>query len=236
MSKPLQALIQEIAGSPTEKDLRLHFMDKAGVLFSSQHWAISLHHNQEGLDTIDLKGLPDSFVDYYRETGIKIDPVMHYVMENHAPAHERLIFTEEDWKQSLLYREGCGIEYDHEHVMTGPIVGQGELIGTVHFSRKSGTSAFTTQDLAHLSALCAHLSARIAVIRTKPNLSISSITCQLTAREVQIAELVAKGLNNTEIGKELWITQNSVKQALKRMFRKLKVTTRMEMINQLYRG
>jgi DNA-binding NarL/FixJ family response regulator len=98
------------------------------------------------------------------------------------------------------------------------------------------TSAFTTQDLAYLSALCAHLSARIAVIRTKPNLSISSATCQLTAREIQIAELVAKGLNNTEIGKELWITQNSVKQALKRMFRKLKVTTRMKMVSQLYRG
>ncbi len=65
MSKLLQALIQEVAGSPTERDLRLHFMDKAGALFCSQHWAISLHKNQEGLDTIDLKGLPDSFVDYY---------------------------------------------------------------------------------------------------------------------------------------------------------------------------
>ncbi len=236
MSKPLQSLIQEIAESPTEKDLRLHFMDKAGALFSSQHWAISLHRYQDGLDTIDLKGLPDSFVDYYRETGIKIDPVMHYVMENHAPAHEQLLLTEEDWKRSLIYREGCGTEYDHEHVMTGPIVGQGELIGTVHFARKSGTAAYTTQDLSHLSALCAHLSARIAVIRTKSNILSSSATYQLTAREIQIAELVAKGLNNTEIGKELWITQNSVKQALKRMFRKLKVTTRMEMVSQLYRG
>jgi len=37
--------------------------------------------------------------------------------------------------------------------------------------------------------------------------------------------LVAKGLTNTEIGIELWITQNSVKQALKRMFQ-LNVCTR----------
>ncbi|MDJ0708467.1 MAG: helix-turn-helix transcriptional regulator [Leptolyngbyaceae cyanobacterium MO_188.B28] len=45
--------------------------------------------------------------------------------------------------------------------------------------------------------------------------------------------LVARGLTNTEIGAELWITQNSVKQALKRMFRKLAVSSRTEMTAKL---
>jgi hypothetical protein len=35
------------------------------------------------------------------------------------------------------------------------------------------------------------------------------------------------------IGAELWITQNSVKQALKRMFRKLEVSARTEMVAKL---
>ena len=56
---------------------------------------------------------------------------------------------------------------------------------------------------------------------------------RLTSREVQIAELVAQGRTNAEIGAELWITENSVKQALKRMFRKLKVSSRAEMVAQL---
>lgn len=56
---------------------------------------------------------------------------------------------------------------------------------------------------------------------------------RLTSREVQIAELVAQGLTNAEIGAELWITENSVKQALKRMFRKLEVSSRAEMVAQL---
>ena len=38
---------------------------------------------------------------------------------------------------------------------------------------------------------------------------------------------------NAEIGKQLWITENLVKQALKRMFRKLKVASRAEMIAKL---
>ena len=57
----------------------------------------------------------------------------------------------------------------------------------------------------------------------------------MTSRELQIAKLVAQGLTNTEIGKTLWIQENSVKQALKRMFRKLQVSSRAEMIAKLSR-
>jgi len=49
---------------------------------------------------------------------------------------------------------------------------------------------------------------------------------------LQIAEWFA-GRTNAEIGNELWITENSVKQALKRMFRKLEVASRAEMVGQL---
>jgi DNA-binding CsgD family transcriptional regulator len=45
--------------------------------------------------------------------------------------------------------------------------------------------------------------------------------------------LVALGRTNAEIGSELWIAENSVKQALKRMFRKLKVSSRAEMVAQI---
>lgn len=52
----------------------------------------------------------------------------------------------------------------------------------------------------------------------------------LTHRELQIADLVAKGLTNAEIATELWISQNTVKQTLKRIFRKLNVSTRADMV------
>lgn len=56
---------------------------------------------------------------------------------------------------------------------------------------------------------------------------------RLTDRELEIATLVAQGLTNAEIGAKLWITENSVKQALKRMFRKLEVSSRVEMVAML---
>ena len=90
--------------------------------------------------------------------------------------------------------------------------------------------AFDDQNLTDLSALCLHLSTWTATVRQPAQKLESEV---LTPRELQIAQLVAQGRTNSEIGIELWITENSVKQALKRMFRKLEVSSRAEMTAQL---
>ena len=111
--------------------------------------------------------------------------------------------------------------------------GKGKLIGAIHFARINETPAFNYQDIADLSSVCIHLSASIAALKTQQNIFTSASSNLLTPREIQIAELVARGLTNKEIGTELWITQNSVKQALKRMFCKLQVFSRTEMVSKL---
>jgi DNA-binding CsgD family transcriptional regulator len=113
-----------------------------------------------------------------------------------------------------------------------------QIVGVIGCIREKSMPAFDTQNLADLSAICLHLSVWItarspSVFDTKP--SIQPVKpCLLTSRELQIAELVALGRTNAEIGKEIWITENSVKQALKRMFRKLEVSSRAEMVAELY--
>jgi DNA-binding CsgD family transcriptional regulator len=225
----LHQLIHTLAIARSESELRSRFMDSAGQLFQAHHWSLYLKVDT-GQDSIDLKGLPDSFIDYYRSYGHSIDCITQHVLKFHAPVHEQILFTEAEWKQTPLYRDGCGRQYNHEHVLVGAIVGQGQLIGTAHFSRDRDKPAFDHHDLAVLSALCAHLSATLAVLRTQNRPKAFGL---LTARELQIAELVAKGLTNAEIGAELWITQNSVKQALKRIFRKLEISARTELVARI---
>lgn len=232
MSGSFHTLIHKIAIAKDELQLCSNYMDMAGDVFGSQHWGIHLHDGQGKPATINLKGLPDSFIDYYKTIGAAIDPIMGYVRRNHAPAHEEIIFSPVDWKQSQLYQIGCGKIYDHEHIMTGPIVGEGKLIGTVNFARTSGTAAFNMQDLMQLSAICAHISTKLAFLRSQTNF-IPLKKVNLTPRELQIASLVANGLTNAEIATQLWISQNTVKQTLKRMFRKLGVSKRAEMVAKL---
>lgn len=49
---------------------------------------------------------------------------------------------------------------------------------------------------------------------------------KLTDRETQIAQLVAQGLSNQEIGNSLYITQNTVKTILKKIFEKIGINSR----------
>jgi DNA-binding CsgD family transcriptional regulator len=55
----------------------------------------------------------------------------------------------------------------------------------------------------------------------------------LTGRELEIARLVAAGLNNREIADCLSISHNTIKEALKRIFRKVDVDSRAELVARL---
>ncbi|MGB3766206.1 MAG: LuxR C-terminal-related transcriptional regulator [Phormidesmis sp.] len=232
MPPDLHPFFSAIATAPTEEVLRYRFMDIASDYFGVQRWGIYLLNEQNKLKSVDAKGVSDTFIERYQQYGASVDPVLRYVRQYHAPAHEAIVLPQGSWKQSKLYKRCCST-HDHEHIMTGPIVGQGRLVGTVNFARIGNALSFDQSDLAALGAVCAHFSARLAEVRSRSAISQNVWLQRLTPREVEIADLVAKGLTNAAIGKELWITQNSVKQALKRMFRKLGVSARTEMVAKL---
>ncbi|TAF02146.1 MAG: GAF domain-containing protein [Nostocales cyanobacterium] len=215
MTKTLHAIFEAIANVENEQELQQALMDTIGDHFGVQHWGISFLDN-ELLTSIEIPEIP--------AVCLEANPIGRYVVERHAPTHEQLILSPEDWKNYCTR---------HEHVMTGPIVCDGRLVGTLNFARDPGNPPFNANDLADLSALCLHLSAKIATLRAQPKTLKSAVSCPLTARELEIAELVAQGLTNGEIAVKLWITQNSVKQALKRMFKKLGVSARAEMVAKL---
>jgi DNA-binding CsgD family transcriptional regulator len=204
-------------------------MDHISEHFCVDRWGIYLLNDQRLFASSDVHGVSDAFVERYEQVGRAVDPVLKYVSEYHAPAHEQLVLPPGAWKQSQLYRLCC-CEYDHEHIMTGPLISQGQLTGTIHFARGQGTPAFNALDIANLSAVCTHISIKLVTLRSLTKLDLH----RLTPREQQIASLVAQGLTNAEIGRRLWISQNTVKQALKRMFRKLNVSARAELVAKLH--
>ncbi len=229
----LHNLFDAIATAKNEHQLRMRFMDMVGEHFGVQRWGIHMFNENNSYIAVEIRGLPnvDRFVERYAEFGRNVDPVLRYVTEHHAPAHEEMVLPHGGWKQCELYKNCCAY-YDHEHIMTGPIVGGGKLIGAIHFARVGETTAFNYQNIADLSGVCIHLSACIATLNQQTIFN-SHLSYRLTPREIQIVQLVARGLTNKQVGAELWITQNSVKQALKRMFRKLEVSSRTQMVAKL---
>jgi DNA-binding CsgD family transcriptional regulator len=226
METPLQPLFQAIAQTQDEAELRGAMMTKLGGYFAATRWGLSF---LDQLPTVD----ENSPLMLKLALSLDYNPVLRYVVQRHAAVHEEMILPRGVW-QSICPRA------DHGHVMAGPIVNQGQLVGGIAFTRHRDASAFNADDLADLSALCLHLSTRLAELRSKPFVpelagseSTSSVKNRLTPREMQIAELVAQGLTNAQIGQSLWITEHTVKQALKRMFRKLEISSRAELVARI---
>lgn len=219
MANSLQSLFQAIAQSRDEQELRQHVSERVREYFFAQRCSLfffeQLLSPKKKLSTIAQRAL-----------SLDHNPVLRYLVERHAAVHDELILPPGVWK-TICPRS------DHAHVMAGPIVTNGCLVGGLGFTRERKAPAFNSQDLADLSALCLHISTRLAIIQSRSSRLIPLNCDRLTPRELQIAELVAQGLTNAQIGATLWITENSVKQALKRMFRKLEVSSRAEMVAQL---
>ncbi|WP_427158611.1 helix-turn-helix transcriptional regulator [Aliinostoc sp. HNIBRCY26] len=223
----LQSLFQRIIHAKNEQELKSLLFPELSDYFAAK---------RSGLFFLEELPLLDSRLQKVMQFALstKRNPVVRYLVERHTPVHEALVISPKAW-QLICPRA------DHWHVLLGPIVNQGQLVGVIGFTRAIGMTAFDTQNLLDVSALCLHLSAWVATVRSlslNPGKLVyqQSKTRQLTPREMQIAQLVAQGRTNAQIGAELWITENSVKQALKRMFRKLEVSSRAEMVAQLFVG
>jgi DNA-binding CsgD family transcriptional regulator len=216
MTSFLPLLFKEIDLVKNEQDLRSQVVPKIGKHFVTNRVGIfffdklfTLNPNLQNILKIALS--------------IEHNPVARYLVEHHAPVHEAVVTSPKVWS-AICPRA------DHWHVMAGPIVSRGKLVGAVGCTRDRSMPSFDSQNLTDLSGICLHLSIWATTFRTTaPIFQVD----KLTTRELQIVELVALGRTNAEIGRELWITENSVKQALKRMFRKLEVSSRAEMVAQL---
>jgi DNA-binding CsgD family transcriptional regulator len=216
MTNSLQHLFEAINQVKNEQDLRSQVVPQIGEYFAAKRCGVFFFDQLPLLDGNLQKALPIAL-------SIEHNPIARYLVERHAPVHEALVASPKVWTM-ICPRP------DHWHVMAGPIVSCGKLVGVFGCTREQSMPAFDTQNLADLSGICLHLSVWTATVRS-PYQPFK--TNRLTPRELEIAELVALGRTNAEIGTELWITENSVKQALKRMFRKLEVSSRAQMVAQL---
>lgn len=138
--------------------------------------------------------------------------ITKHVLSTHFPAHEGRFFTAGEWAERNR-------RYDHGHVIAGPIFGNGVVIGILALTRTKDSSAFNDTDALTLGALCAHIS-------TWKN---SRLKIPLSNREQELLSHVQSGHSNSEIAAFLKISENGVKQALKRLFRKCSVSTRAEL-------
>ncbi|MEI2765984.1 MAG: response regulator transcription factor [Dermatophilaceae bacterium] len=79
-------------------------------------------------------------------------------------------------------------------------------------------------------SMASKLLAEFALLRRREPADTGAPAPKLTDREVQVLGLVARGMANREIGRELFISENTVKNHVRNILEKLSLHSRMEAV------
>jgi DNA-binding CsgD family transcriptional regulator len=199
-------------------------MDGLGAVMPSRAWG--LYRLDERLMPTDIaaRHVPDDFLLRYEEVGRSEDPMMAELVASHVPCHNLTMMSPAQWHRHPVFVHITSRLGGLDHILQAPLLGGGRIIGTINFGRTGKDAPFDDGDLAVASALTHHLSTVLARLRAEDREDLG-----LTTRELEIARLVAAGLTNLEIAACLDISRNTVKDTLKRVFRKAEVDARAEL-------
>ncbi|HEY1957451.1 MAG TPA: LuxR C-terminal-related transcriptional regulator [Polyangiaceae bacterium] len=189
-----------------------------GVRFSG------LHVSGEG-----STDLPERFVARYAEIGEPNDPVLAAVRERHAPMAATIrdlrrwarAAQRDDFMELLDYSVG-------HHYLVAPVVMDGHVVGSLMFARKEDR-AFGQTELALAGALSLHVSTRVAALTTVQRGLDDAWSEVVSRRGLEVADLAARGLTTTEVGRALGVSPNTVKKHLRAIYEKLGISTRAEL-------
>ncbi|HEV3429667.1 MAG TPA: LuxR C-terminal-related transcriptional regulator [Paraburkholderia sp.] len=117
---------------------------------------------------------------------------------------------------------------------------EGRAVAAFSLLRFAPDVPFAQHEIDHAGALQPLLELALApVLRSESALHVAAMSDdteapRLTHREEQIARLVRDGLSNKAIARDLEVSQPTVKTHLLRMFRKLGVSSRTELVGALF--
>jgi DNA-binding CsgD family transcriptional regulator len=159
------------------------------------------------------------------------DGVVKAVFAEHTASHNLLVYSEQGWKNAAIYRKFMarfGIYYYLSAPLYGPT---GAPRGLINLYRAEQARAFDDNDLTKIRVCTAYLSTALACVLDRT----SSQPTGLAPRELEVAKLAARGLDNLQISEKLGLARDTVKKTLGRVYEKLDVRGRTQMTANLVR-
>lgn len=171
------------------------------------------------------------YSDYVAWSFASDEPTVYRDSDMVSPAARESAAIYKQWMQPM------GIYWS----MGSTVMGADHLLGSVTLFRSREDGDFTDQEMEMLRVLNRHLSAHFSLLwpqgahlAGKPGLSDLAARYGLSARENEIAGLIATGLTNQEIGAALFISENTIKKHVNSLYRKLGITGRTQLLRLVY--
>ncbi len=132
----------------------------------------------------------------------------------------------------LHFYKPLGIHY----IAAASITFKDSILGFITLYRRNEQSDFSRKELEILRIISAHLSNRLNIHNSSlnPYLIIpSSLQEKLSNREIEIVQLIVKGLTNNEISEKLFISPLTVTKHLDHIYKKLNINSKLQLIQKL---
>jgi len=225
----LKRAIERVARAQSLEELKDSLVESARELFFAR--AAGVHFLEAGGEDDEAPALLGVPVHLHSQYCCVTRILLKRVFDCHAPVHQRQFFSDLAWTQLPTVgdvRAAAGLY----HYLVSPLIRHGAIGGMISTARHYNEQPFGERELSAAAALSAHVTERVSALRWHPHLG--EVPGRLTPREGQIVELVVEGLTNAEVGTVLCISENTVKVALKKVFRKLEVSSRTELATRAW--
>jgi DNA-binding CsgD family transcriptional regulator len=229
----LRALLTRTYQCQSQRELVDGTIDKLADIFGANCTAVLLADCFGCTTHAAFRGVSERAYDAYETYWRPIDKVLAAVLEHQVPVHGAQIEGDDVRRASPIYLEYAR-PLDLFHYMSAPIYGiGGQLAGVFNVCRPEHHRVFGRAELDLAAVVAGHLSANLARL---PANRVSDSPCQLVQlapREREVALMAAQGFNNLEIAATLHLARETVKKTLRRVYLKLDVNGRAEMVARL---
>lgn len=225
----LDTSVQQLARARTVSEVAGVALDAIKKAFSAHVGATILLDRSAEPSAGGVFGVSDAALEDYICNWRGFDAVFSEVLARAEPVHYLQVYSKEAWEHGPIMR-GYARRHGILHYMSGPIYGsRGRLVGVMNFCRPPRYAPFRAGDLRMAAVLSGFVSAAIARVESGPPECAGRGCDGLAPRELQVSQLAAAGHNNLAIALRLGIARETVKQTLRRVYRKLNVTGRAQM-------
>ncbi len=234
VTETLALAVSRIHRCPTLAALRQTFLDVAPALVDADAYGLYLLDPRRQAEAVYALRADRGFLDAYEELRAS-DPCFRAVVDRRRFTHTREVIDEGEWVRHPLCRlmSRWGLRYSIE----APLIADGRLVGTLNIARR-GREYFDAASLARARFLCDELGfvfdrlardSRAGTAASRRERAPSTLSPRTRAVAVHAAE----GLPNRAIAARLGISENTVRDHLRRAYTALDVHNRVQLSQRL---
>jgi DNA-binding CsgD family transcriptional regulator len=230
----LQNTLAAVQGAASLAEVQRAYIESVGTVIDARaHGIYWFPRGDRARMRLEVRGAAEDFIAEYERVGPTGDPVLAALLRARRPVRSDELMPVDRWRRlpfhATLARAGL------DHTLQAPVLHGAVLVGTLNVARPAAAPEFDARDALVLGLLSVHVAAayrraeRFDALVRRAAAPPSDALDVLSPREREIALLAVAGLRNRDVAATLGVAESTVKEHLKRTFRKLGVANRQEL-------